>query len=228
MKKIVVSVALIATNIVTLPNDAKAQKGFQIGIEGTPQMSWLMNKDDQKNKSFENVNTYNGSFGISSQLGLTNSAGIGLNVLYSFQGQKYKLNGIERNKNLEYLKIPLMFIYTNEINSKWSFVGKIGPQLDLLMKAKLTDKDGNNIVNDQKNAYANYDLAGVVSVGFALKLNDNFLLDGALRYDYGFTNAENKDYTNNINHPNGAYITNRAITNNTTAGLTIGLRYLFK
>jgi len=228
MKKIAVTVAFIATNIIVMHHTANAQEGFQLGIEGTPQMSWLMNKDDQNNTSFENVNTYNGSFGISLQYGFTKSAGIGLNGLYSYQGQSFKLDGVEQIKKLEYLKIPLMFVYNYEINSNWCFIGKIGPQLDLLMNAKLTDKDGNDIVSDQKNAYANYDIAGVASAGFGLRLNDNLSLDAALRYDYGFTDAENKDYKKNINHPNGAIIINRATTYNTTAGITVGLRYLFK
>jgi hypothetical protein len=52
-------------------------------------------------------------------------------------------------------------------------------------------------------------------------------LDASLRYDYGFTDAENKDYNRNINHPNGEIVTSRALTSNSTGGVTIGVRYLF-
>jgi len=223
-----VSVAFIATSILVLPIDASAQEGFQLGIEGTPHLSWLINKDDQKNTLFEEVYNLNGALGISAQYGFTKSAGIGVNAIYSLQGQSYKYNGVEQVKRVEYIKIPLMFIYNYEMNSTWAFIGKIGPQIELLMNAKLTDKDGNTIVSDQKDAYANYDIAGVASAGFGVKLSDMITLDAALRYDYGFTDAENKDYKKNINHPNGAVVTSRAMTYNSTAGITIGLRYLFK
>ncbi len=228
MKKIAVTVALIAANVIAQPYGASAQEGFRVGIEGTPQMSWLMNNDDQKNTSFEEVNTFNGSCGISAGYGFSKNFGVGLYALYSMQGERFKFNGVEQYKKLDYVKIPLMLVYFTEINSNWVFFGKIGPQLDLLMTAKLTDKDGNNIVSDQKNAYANYDIAGAASAGLGLKLTEMLMLDAALSYDYGFTDAENKDYKKNINHPNGAVVTSRAMTYNSTAGLTIGLRYLFK
>lgn len=228
MKKTIVSVAILVTSMSMLHFDAKAQEGFQLGIEGTPQMSWVMNKDDQKNTLFEEVPTYNGSCGISLGFGFSKNWGIGLSTLYSMQGQRFKFNGVEEYKKLDYVKIPLMLVYCNEINPNWVFLGKIGPQVDILMNAKLTDKDGNNIVSDQMSAYENFDIAGVASAGFGLKLTEMLSLDASLRYDYGFTDAENKDYKKNINHPNGAVITTRAMSFNSTAGLTIGLRYLFK
>lgn len=228
MKKIAVTVAFIATNIIFLPHGVRAQEGFQLGIEGTPQMSWLMNADDKDNVKYEALNTFMGSFGISFQYGFTKSLGIGLNALYSFQGQRYKFDGLEQIKKLEYIKIPLTLNYNYEINENWLFIGKIGPQIDLLSNAKLTDKDGNNIVSDQKNAYEDFDIGGVVSAGFGLKLTEMLTLDAALRADCGVTDAENKDYKKNINHPNGAVVASRAITYNTTAGITIGLRYAFK
>ena len=128
---------------------------------------------------------------------------------------------------------PLLFIYTYELNSNLNLIGKIGPQLGLLMKAELIDKDGNSIIKDHKPAYQDFDIGGVVNAGLGIKLNDKLSLDVLLRYDYGFTDAENKDYPNNINNPitgsaiNGNSMANRAITNNMTAGLTVGVKYLF-
>ncbi len=172
MKKIAVTVALIAANMIVHPNNAKAQEGFQAGIEGTPQMSWLINKDDMDNNQFEYLNTLNSSFGISAQYGYSPTMGVGFNVLYSYQGQRYKFEGVEQIRKTEYLKIPLQLIF--------------------------------------------------------FKLTEMLSIDASLRGDYGFTDAENKDYKKNINHPNGAVISSRVITNNATAGVTVGLRYVFK
>lgn len=228
MKKIAVTVALIATNMIVHPNGAKAQEGFQAGIEGTPQISGLINMDDIDNNKFEYLNTFNSSFGISAQYGFSPMMGVGFNVLYSYQGQRYKFEGVEQIRKTEYLKIPLQLIFYNDMGTDWMFIAKVGPQLGLLMNARLTDKDGNNIIADHKNAYEDFDFGGALSLGFGYKLTEMLSIDAALRGDYGFTDAENKDYKKNINHPNGAVITSRAITNNCTAGVTIGLRYLFK
>lgn len=234
MKKSVLFGAIVATTIIMSTERAIAQKGLLIGTEGTPQMSWIMNQDDQDNDKFEFKNTLSASFGISGQYGFTQNLGIGLNALYSFQGQQFKLNGIERIKKVEYLKIPLMFTYNYEFNSVVKFIGKIGPQLDLLTNARLTDVDGNNIVGNHKEAYEDFDIAGVISLGAGYKIADNLFLDTSVRFDYAFTDAENKDYNKNINNPGELIFTNgysypvnnRKIANNMTSGLTVGIRYL--
>lgn len=243
MKKSLTTVAFIATSMFSFISYVKAQEGFRLGVEGTPQMNWLMNKDDQDNSKFDPQSTYGAAFGISGQYGFTPDMGLGLNVLYSFQGQKYKWNGAERSKRVEYIKIPLMYLVHIDVGSDMLFIGKIGPQLGLLTNAKLVDKDWNNIVSDHKAAYMDYDIGAVASAGMGFKLSDNVMLDAALRFDYSFTDAEDKDYTRNINDPfpaaasNGGTAsgasaivnnTNRATTSNMTAGLTVGFRYLIR
>ena len=209
---------------------ANAQESFHIGVQGTPHVSWMINQDDRDNAKFEPVGTFLGSFGISSEYDFNANTGIGVDVLYSLQGQRYKLSGTERIKRADYVKIPVMIVYKYELSPEAMLIGKIGPQAGILANAKLTDKDGNNIVSDHKNAYEDFELSGVAMGGIGLKLDDNFFIDAMLRFDYGFTDAENKEYRANINDPKGTTeginLTNRAITNNTNAGVTIGLRYL--
>ena len=233
MTKSILTVALIATCIISSLTPARGQKGFQIGIEGTPQLSWLQNTTDYNSSSFQYLNTFNCSFGISGQYGFTPIVGLGLNALYSFQGQRFKLDGIERFKSVEYVKVPLMLTLNFKITDYVSFIGKIGPQLGLLTNASFRDANGNNIVSNQKSAYADYELSSVAHAGFGFRVYENLILDATLRFDYGLTNAENKNYTLNINKPtdengNSSANPNRAITSNMTAGLTIGLRYLLK
>ena len=235
MKKSILLASIITTAIIVSTKNADAQQGIQFGIEGSPQMSWIINNDDQTNKQFEYQNTFNGSFGISGQYGFTKNMGIGLNALYSIQGQRFKLSGIERTKQIEYLKIPLIFTYNYEFNSDIKFIGKIGPQLGVLTNAKLIDKDGDAIVGNHKEAYEDYDFEGVLYAGIGYKINDNVFIDASLRFDYGFTDAENKNYTKNINNPyeliqTNGYSTNtnsRKIANNITSGLSFGIRYVF-
>lgn len=233
MKKAVVSVAIIATGVIASVTNASAQKGTQLGVEGTPHISWLFNQDDKDNNQFKSINTFGASFGVSGQYNFTESIGIGLNALYSFQGQRYELGGVERIKKLEYIKVPVLFVFSSDINSDFLFIGKIGPQVGFLVNAKLTDKDGDNIVGNQKSAYENLNIEGLVYAGIGYRLTDNLCLDASLKFEYGITDAENKEYTKNINNPlsatfDGSGINNREITRTSTAGIAIGLRYLFQ
>lgn len=209
-----------------------AQQSFLVGVQGTPHMSWLMNQDDRDNASFKYLPTFTGSFGITSQFNFTPNTGIGLDALYSYQGQRYELSGIERFRMVEYVKIPLMLVYSYEVTPGVMLIGKIGPQAGMLVNARLLDKDGDRIVSDHKNAYEDFELSGVAVGGAGFKLSDNLFFDALLRFDYGFTDAEDKDYKPNVNNPTvsneGKITTNRAVTNNSTAGVTIGIRYLVK
>jgi opacity protein-like surface antigen len=235
MKKGLQLAAIIATGILSTVGTISAQKGIQIGVEGTPHLSWMVNKDDQNNTNFEYINTTMGSFGIRGQYGITENVGIGINVVYSFQGQRYKLNKVERIKNVEYLKIPVMFAYNYNINNEFSFFGKIGPQIDLLTNACMANEDGDKIISNHKDAYEDFVISGLAITGLGYKLTENLSIDASVRIDYGFTDAEEKDYNLNINIPNtngnsgngSSTKNNRAITNNLTTGLTFGLNYIF-
>lgn len=232
MKKTILKITALAASLM-ITHSAHSQEGFQMGAQWIGQMTWLLNQDDQTNDQFEYVNTYRSAFGVTGQYGFSDNFGIGLDVLYSFQGQRFKLSGEERFKELEYLKIPLTFVYNYNANSSLMFIYKLGPQVGILAQASLSDEDGMDIVGDQESAYMNMEFGVVASVGLGVKLMDRLYLDAAVRYDYGLTNAEDDSYANNVNNPvlaNGTgatFSSNRARTNNMTAGISIGLRCLF-
>jgi len=217
-------------------SNAFAQEGFHIGIQVSPQMSWLMNSDDANNILFGYKNTFNTAFGIVFQYGFTNNMGVGVNTMYSFQGQRYAFEGASYYRKVDYIKIPLLYVFNYEVYPGILFVGKVGPQIDILMNAKLADESGNDIVGNQSGAYENFDVGGTAYGGLAFKFTDAIYADLALRFDYAFTDAESKGYKYNINHPvpinnnGGTTIRNpyRTITNNSTAGINIGIRYVFK
>lgn len=232
MKNSVFKVAILAAAIMISSNEAKAQRGFQLGVEVSPQFSYLVNLDDFDSNLWEEKHAFNGGFGISSQLGFTENLGIGLNVLYSFQGDKYEWKNVERYKSLQYLKIPLMFTVSAPFGTSMMFVGKIGPQLSIMTDAKLFDKNNNTIKNDYTEAFTNVDFGGMISAGLAYRINDNVSVDAALRYDVGAVNAEDDDYSFNIHNPSdfdtpAPATSPRANTSNMTAGLTVGVRYTF-
>jgi hypothetical protein len=146
--------------------------------------------------------------------------GVGFDVLYSFQGQRYKLDGFEYNQRLDYVKVPVYFINRIPLSSKISLVGKIGPQISFRTSSKLTDKDGNTIISNTNSQYESVTFGAAALGGAEYKLISRIWLTAAIRGDYDFTNAEDDSYSK--------YQTGRAKTYNLTTGLEIGLRYILK
>jgi len=232
MKSSKLKAVLIAASVLVSFGNANAQKGFQIGVEGTPQLSYLVNKSDMESDLYTAEHAGNGSFGISTQLGFTENIGVGVNVLYSFQGDKYEWKDVLRYKQLQYIKVPIMVTLSYPFGSDMMFIGKIGPQIDFLTDAKLLDSDREAILDDYSEAFEMYALSAVVSAGVGYNIGSNLCLDVAIRYDAGLTDAEDKDYTSNVHYPFDVVTpapasSPRGITSNMTVGLTVGLRYTF-
>ena len=59
----------------------------------------------------------------------------------------------------------------------------------------------------------------MANAGVQFRLNSNLFLQTGLNFDYGFSNAENKDYT--------GFTPGRANTSNMTTGVQVGLKYQF-
>ena len=93
MKKFInVCIAIVLFTGLAQTN-AYAQKGFRIGIVGGPQISTLYNKDDfaKDNIVYEGKNTINGTGGLALGYNFTSKVGLGLDLRYSIQGQKYTI-----------------------------------------------------------------------------------------------------------------------------------------
>lgn len=215
MKKIVLS--MLAISSLTFTNHAFAQKGFSLSVKGTPHISWLQNSDDNDNSQYDRKTTFAAGFGVGAAYNFTDHLGVGLDVLYSLQGQKFALAGTEYRQKVDYLKIPVMFAYNTDPSKKISFIGKLGPQLSLLTASRLDDGDGHKLA-DTKDRYKDITFGGVALAGAQYRLDKNIFLTAAARYDLDFTNAEDDGYS--------GYETGRADTHNTTLGLEVGLKYL--
>ncbi len=216
MKKILISALVIAA--LNNRNEATAQQGFSVSVKAIPQLSFLQNKDDRNNSNYNNKITVNGSFGLGGEYGFDKNAGVGIDALFSFQGQRYKLNNIEYNQKVSYLKVPVYFTYVSSSSKSISFIGKIGPQLSFLSDANFADKDGNKIISDTKDRYKTTTFGGVVVAGAQYKLTKQVFLNTAFRFDYDFTNAEDETFS--------GFTFGRVKTYNSTAGLEVGLKFM--
>jgi len=227
MKRIFFYVASIAVCTFTAESNVKAQD-FYLGVEGTPQMSWLVNRNDINNKSFDYLGTFSGSFGINGQVNFTPSVGVAISAIYSIEGQRFELSSIERRKRVDYVKIPLLFAYNFAIMDRSYMTIKLGPQLGILANAKLKDDDRNDIKSDMTDAYEPLSFGGVAMFGAGFNLSDNVILETTLRVDGSFTNIEDHNYRSHLNQPDGVQVNNlhRAATFPITAGLNFSLKYL--
>lgn len=214
MKKFLMSAFTVAV-MAGFATNASAQEGFNVSVKGVPQFTFLQNSDDSDNGALSKKATFNTKFGIGAGYNFTENMGIGVDAMYSFQGQKYEIQGVKAQQNLEYVKIPVYFSYTTDPSQLVSFYGKIGPQLSLLTNAEFEHNGEPTIEN--KDAYKNAIFGGMADVGVQFKLQPKLYLSTGINFDYDFTNAENKDYI--------GYTSGRSNTNNMTVGLQVGLKY---
>lgn len=218
MKKIIMS-AMVLAMMTGLANNASAQKGLSVSVKATPQFSFLQNSDDKDNSQLDRKATINTNFGIGAGYNFTDNYGVGVDVLYSLQGQKYETAGVESTQKLEYVKVPVYFSYNANPLKTVSFYGKIGPQVSFLTNAKLTGDKASETVGGNKDKYESVTFGGMANAGVQFKLTDKFYLQTGLNFDYDFSNAEDKSFTGHLD--------NRSATNNMTAGVQVGLKYQF-
>jgi outer membrane protein W len=215
MKKFFTSALLIAGLTV---HKANAQQGFSLSAKAIPQFSFLQNKDDNNNNNYSTKATFNAGFGVGAEYGFNNHVGVGIDVLYSLQGQRYTLNDIEYNQKVNYIKVPVYFIYNSDASKPISFIGKIGPQVSFMTDANLSNKNGDKIQINNKNRYQSVTFGGVAEAGAQYKIARQMYLTTLARFDYDFTNAEDDTFS--------GYSPGRAKTYNSTIGLEVGLKYM--
>src|ERR1700674_736575 len=119
MKKFFISAMLLAGLAI---HKANAQQGFSLSVKGIPQFSFLQNKDDNNNNNYSTKATFNASFGLGAEYGFNNHFGVGIDALYSLQGQRYVLNNIEYNQKVNYIKVPVYFTYNSDASKPISFI----------------------------------------------------------------------------------------------------------
>ena len=99
-----------------------------------------------------------------------------MDVLYSLQGQRYEIYGVEIKQKINYVKIPVYFSYNGDASRTLSFIGKVGPQVSILADSKLVDKDGEDINPDTKDRYNDVTFGAMAAAGAQFKLNNKVFL----------------------------------------------------
>lgn len=199
-----------------------AQEGaIRIGAVLLPQSTWLLNQDDSDaGPELDYESTWGFAGGVSASYNFTDYLGVGLDVLYSNQGQKYKgtQSGISytAKTTLNYLKLPLRLRFNSDPNSVVQFNAFLGPQFSFLLSYKdraeasvpllgtyiqeVSGKEvsitvGNTSTKEALTApiYKSFLPGAVLGFGIGIKPTDELLISLHIRADYAFGDAENKD-----------------------------------
>ena len=218
MKKFL-TLALV-TVIFGICKNVKAQEGFSFSVKVTPQFTFLENRDDNNTSFIQRNATFHTNFGVGAGCNFTDYFGVGMDILYSWQGQRYEIDGIVVNQKINYIKIPVYCSINSDPQKDISFIGKIGPQLGILAHSKLTDKDGNDITANTNFRYKDVTFGGMMNAGMQCRIASGMYASTGVRFDYDFTNA---DLDKSVYYPAG-----RANTHNMTLGLEIGLKYVMR
>lgn len=206
-----------------------AQEGaIRIGAVLLPQSTWLLNQDDSDaGPELDYESTWGFAGGVSASYNFSDYLGVGLDVLYSNQGQKYKgtQSGISytAKTTLNYLKLPLLLRFNSDPNSVVQLNAFLGPQFSFLLSYKdraeanvpfvgtniqeVSGKEvsltvGNTSTKEELTApiYKSFLPGAVLGFGIGIKPTDELLISLHIRADYAFGDAENKDAKINHNH----------------------------
>lgn len=199
-----------------------AQEGtFKLGALLLPQNTWLLNQDDtDAGPELDYEVTWGFAGGLSAAYNFTNYVGVGLDILYSSQGQKYKGSGtgytMTARTSLNYLKLPLLLRFNSDPAAPLQFSFFLGPQANILLsytdKQELTFATGARATTETRGteqtftigglsekeklsapAYRSFLFGAALGLGVGVKLTDEILLSLHFRGDYAFGDAENKE-----------------------------------
>lgn len=227
MKKIFLIIAASAS--CTL---AMAQQGVHIGVIGGPQATWLLNKNDSDDPSVKYKNGFKGYFGATVDYHFIDKLGVGVELLYSFQGQKYSDGSVVLKRDVNYFKLPVLLNFNTSPEHVVMLVGKVGPEFSFLTHASQSQGGGTipltNI--DVRSSYTKVNVGAVFGLGLGINIKKIVILSGGIRLDAGLTDAVASD-------PNKVYFsyydpsapgnvgTSRAKTWNVAGGLEFGLTF---
>lgn len=146
--------------------------------------------------------------GIFANYSITDEFGLTGQVLYSQQGAKFEVSGIENSFKLSYVQIPVLGAY---YFGKDKFRPKVllGPQFGFLLSA--TDKDGNDL-DPNGTLLETTDFGVTGGLGFNYNLAPKIWLNADVRYNLGLTDLDKS--TTSIQNSNLAIM----------VGLSIGFK----
>lgn len=218
---------------------AFAQKGFQAGIKGSINSTWLFNElVSDAGDNLDYASSFGPQFGAQFAYMFDDNAGISLDVLMATVKQNYKFRtsdpilnvsaSYEGNDELKAIDLPLLFRYHSdgglyfEVGPQYSIVNSIESTVDAYTLSapgiSLQFGGGTTEVKSTKNY-----ISAVLGLGYTADLSEKLFLNMGLRFAWGLGDVYDEDkYRNEMNYtPSDPY----EPTNVAVGGLHIGVSY---
>lgn len=161
---------------------AGAQSKFSLGPSAGVGSSWLDNTSNRKSKAAGNA-------GLSLVYSAAEHFGIGVDAKYSFEGGKYSLNNETTTANLNYVRVPLKFMYFfNNYGNRIRPKVFAGPSFGFL--AGGTTKIETPVLTRElksKDYYKSFDLGLTAGAGLNIRMVKNTWFNADVTYLHGLT-----------------------------------------
>jgi len=217
MTKTILLATIISVTLLTITKRSNAQKGFYAGVQGAPLLSIKFNGSDVDNAGMDYKAKTSYAYGISAGYNFTKHLGIGTEVMYYQEKQRYLDHSVDYTEKLKYIKVPVLFTYNTNPASRIMFIAKAGPQVGILMSSTISKASNPAMNGNNRDLYKKLSLGAMLGTGARIRLTDHIYADAGLRFDGSITNLESKNYT--------GYQSGRGKTHAINAGAEVGIKY---
>jgi|GEM_PF-2741931 len=153
--------------------------GFTIGLERSPQLSWLHSNDQLVKTS----SAWGDNYGVLLEYNFPRRLGLSVNFIVARQKVGFQSEHVKYTLRNRYFKIPLMLTYIHDPLAQATFIGRIGPQVSLLNRSGVNNGEGYSSTKQ----YMRESTVGLAAYGgFRLFIVDMVALNFGVRVDQDF------------------------------------------
>jgi hypothetical protein len=208
---------------------AFAQQGFHVGLNGSANLTFIINQNNWGRPELEYAPTIGYTGGMALGYNFDRHFGIQAELLSSKQGQNYheenaSLVKTERTIGLTYTHFPLLLKYSGGGDYPIRFYLMAGPQFSFLRHATETfssDTMEQSIDHDVTDRFEPQDIELVFDLGSDFTLSGNWYMSTGLRFNYGLKDINRPNWQ--IPGPNKMY----SRSQNALGGVYVGVHYVF-
>ena len=125
--------------------------------------------------------------------------GLAAEILWSMEGGRVQSGGYETDLTMHYIRVPLRFAYYfGDFEDNFRPKITIGPSMGFLVQAVSDSDIPDASRTDVTPSYYKFDIGGIASVGFNLKLATNIWLNTDFNYYTGFRPIRASQYNSNF------------------------------
>ena len=152
-----------------------------------------------RNTSGTDIFKGNWNAGIIINYSTMKHTGLSADILWSMEGGRVKSGGYETDLSLQYIRVPLRFAYYfGDFEDNFRPKITIGPSMGFLLNATSDSNAPGTSRADVTTSYNRFDIGGIASLGFNLKLAQNIWLNADFNYYTGFRSIRTNQYNSNF------------------------------